>query len=176
MTIRVSWTIGIRRFDLYSIHYREQYGGDERDEDFGGHLISSRCVFHRSALSFAFVNRKPVVKGHVLVAPIRKVKRLIELTDTETTDLFCLAKLVQSMLENVHKVSSSTVTVQDGPLAGQTVQHVHVHILPRREGDFDENNDVYKTLQTHDKDDSGWRTEEDMAMEAEEYRRYLSSA
>ena len=58
----------------------------------------------------------------VLIAPIRIVKRLTQLTDVETADLFCLAKKMQSMLEHVHCVSSSTLSVQDGPLAGQTVE------------------------------------------------------
>jgi len=50
-------------------------------------------------------------------------------------------------MELFHGVSSSTLTVQDGPDAGQTVRHVHVHILPRRPGDFQRNDDIYERLQ-----------------------------
>ena len=47
--------------------------------------------------------------------------------------------------------SSSTISIQDGAAAGQTVEHVHVHILPRHVGDFANNDDIYEKLQTHDK-------------------------
>lgn len=36
--------------------------------------------------------------------------------------------------------------VQDGPAAGQTVPHVHIHVLPRRPGDFEKNDDIYDEL------------------------------
>ena len=35
---------------------------------------------------------------------------------------------------------------QDGPEAGQTIPHVHVHILPRRKGDFEKNDDIYEKV------------------------------
>jgi bis(5'-adenosyl)-triphosphatase len=36
--------------------------------------------------------------------------------------------------------------LQDGPAAGQTVPHVHIHVLPRRPGDFEKNDEVYDEL------------------------------
>ena len=58
-------------------------------------------------------------------------------------------------------------------MAGQSIPHVHVHVLPRRPGDFDENDDVYKELQKHDKEKTGWRTEEQMIEECSKFRDFL---
>ena len=56
--------------------------------NFGRILLQPSVVFFRSKLSFAFVNRKPVLAGHVLVSPVRVVKRFCELTEEEVADLF----------------------------------------------------------------------------------------
>ena len=63
------------------------------DRLFGPWTISRNEVFAESPLSFAFVNLKPVVPGHVLVAPKRVVKRFGSLTNDEVADLWQLAKV-----------------------------------------------------------------------------------
>lgn len=57
----------------------------------------------------------------VLVSPIRQAKRLTDLTANETADMFNVAKKVQKALEEHYTVNSSTVCIQDGADAGQTV-------------------------------------------------------
>uniref|UniRef100_A0A914V4R6 Nitrilase and fragile histidine triad fusion protein NitFhit n=1 Tax=Plectus sambesii TaxID=2011161 RepID=A0A914V4R6_9BILA len=146
---------------------------------FGEHTIHSATIFYRTPLSYAFVNRKPVVLGHVLVSPIRVVHHLTELTNEETADLFNAAKIVQWVLESVYDVTSSTVSVQDGPDAGQSVKHVHAHILPRRPGDFGDapGNNIYEAIVTHDRDPNSalFRTIEHMAAETEVYRKVIAA-
>jgi len=63
------------------------------DRLFGPWTISRGEIFAESSLSFAFVNLKPVVSGHVLVAPKRVCKRFTELTGEEVADLWQLAKV-----------------------------------------------------------------------------------
>ncbi|PVD24417.1 hypothetical protein C0Q70_14899 [Pomacea canaliculata] len=164
-----------RRFDLYSpvtaLKCDLTYDLDRQPEYQFGHVkISSSCVFSRSALSYAFVNIKPVVPGHMLVASLRAVERLTDLTHAEVADLFCLAQRVSDVAQKQFKACSVTLAVQDGIDAGQTIKHVHVHILPRKQDDFKQNDDVYHHLQMHDKDLSngtpGLRTQEEMAEEA----------
>lgn len=53
-----------------------------------------------------------------------------------------------------------------------SVQHIHVHILPRKPNDFPDNDDVYRILQKH-KEKSDWREEEDMIKEAEHLRTFF---
>ena len=101
----------------------------------------------RTNTQYAFVNLKPVVPGHVLVSPRRCSPRLAGLSPAEVTDLFSLAARVGAAVEPHYRASSLTLAVQDGPAAGQTVPHVHVHVLPRVGGDFPRNDDVYTELE-----------------------------
>lgn len=144
---------------------------------FGQHLISSSVVFLRTEFSFALVNRKPVVPGHVLVCPLRPAERFRDLRPEEVSDLFNTTQRVASIVETHFHGTSLTISVQDGPEAGQTVPHVHVHVLPRRAGDFARNDRIYEELQYHDKGEeassSRWRSEEEMAFEAAELRKYF---
>uniref|UniRef100_A0A8C3Q2T9 Bis(5'-adenosyl)-triphosphatase n=1 Tax=Chrysolophus pictus TaxID=9089 RepID=A0A8C3Q2T9_CHRPC len=111
----------------------------------------------------------------VLVCPLRPVERFRDLCPEEVADLFHTAQRVGSAVEKHFCATSLTITIQDGPEAGQTVKHVHVHVLPRRSGDFSRHDDIYKELQGHDKEDSPdkWRTEEEMAAEAAILKKYF---
>ncbi|KAJ1174133.1 hypothetical protein NDU88_005956 [Pleurodeles waltl] len=143
---------------------------------FGQHLISSSVVFLRTELSFALVNRKPVVPGHVLVCPLRPAERFRDLRPEEVSDLFNTTQRVASIVETHFHGTSLTISVQDGPEAGQTVPHVHVHVLPRRTGDFARNDLIYEELQNHKGEGAScnkWRSEEEMAIEAAELRNYF---
>ncbi|KYO25041.1 bis(5'-adenosyl)-triphosphatase [Alligator mississippiensis] len=59
--------------------------------------------------------------------------------------------MVGNVVEKHFCGTSLTISIQDGPEAGQTVKHVHVHVLPRRAGDFSRNDSVYDELERHDK-------------------------
>ncbi|XP_038864794.1 bis(5'-adenosyl)-triphosphatase isoform X1 [Salvelinus fontinalis] len=145
---------------------------------FGQHVIKASAVFLQTELSFALVNRKPVVPGHVLVCPLRPVERFRDLHPDEVADLFTTTQRVADLVEKHFQASSLTIAIQDGPEAGQTVKHVHVHVLPRKAGDFERNDNVYDELQKHDRESedvpSRWRTEGEMAAEASDLRKQFS--
>ncbi|CAE8584683.1 unnamed protein product, partial [Polarella glacialis] len=94
--------------------------------------IPGSNVFFASetGLTVAFVNLKPLVPGHVLVTPRRVVPRIGQLTDEEFDDLFRSVRIVQALVESVHGAQASRLGIQDGKDAGQSVPHIHVHILP----------------------------------------------
>lgn len=140
---------------------------------FGQVTIDGDMVIYRTDLSYAFVNKKCVVPGHVLVSPRRDVVRMHQLTPAEVADLFQVSQLLQRLMERVHDASSSTVCVQDGPDAGQTIRHLHVHVLPRKPGDFAFNDKVYEALSSHDKGAPEWREDDEMREECAMLRREL---
>ncbi|XP_017809803.1 bis(5'-adenosyl)-triphosphatase isoform X6 [Papio anubis] len=89
---------------------------------FGQHLIKPSVVFLKTELSFALVNRKPVVPGHVLVCPLRPVERFRDLRPDEVADLFQVTQRVGTVVEKHFHGTSLTFSMQDGPEAGQTVK------------------------------------------------------
>lgn len=115
---------------------------------FGPFTVTEAQAFHvsSSSLSFALVNLRPLLPGHSLVCPVRQVPRLSQLNPKETADLFLTVKEVSAMLERVYKATALNVAVQDGAAAGQSVNHVHVHIIPRRTGDIANGDEIYEWM------------------------------
>ncbi|MBN3326094.1 FHIT triphosphatase, partial [Atractosteus spatula] len=79
----------------------------------------------------------------VLICPLRPVERFRDLHPDEVADLFRMTQRVANVVEKHFQGTSLTISIQDGPEAGQTVKHVHVHVLPRKAGDFEKNDNVY---------------------------------
>jgi bis(5'-adenosyl)-triphosphatase len=163
----------------------------EEDMRFGKFLIPKASIFAHTTLSAAFVNLRPIVPGHVLIMSQRIVPHLADLTQEEYADLWVLVRTVQAMLQKQYNATAFNVAVQDGKAAGQSVPHVHVHILPRQDGDFTRNDDVYEALEewtprtdtvkertdinVPDDEDRIDRTPQMMADEAATYRRLLGA-
>lgn len=101
---------------------------------FGPHTIHSSQVFYESALSIGFVNIKPIVPGHILVIPKRVEPRVMDLTIDEYSDLFASVRFIAPRLEKHYSAQALNISIQDGVESGQSVPHVHVHVLPRRKG------------------------------------------
>lgn len=95
-------------------------------------------MFYKSSLSFALVNIKPILPGHVLVSPLRRTPRFHDLTYPEVEDLFLVVQRVSRTIERVYKATALNIAIQDGEDAGQSVPHVHVHIVPRKKADLDD--------------------------------------
>jgi bis(5'-adenosyl)-triphosphatase len=155
---RVTTQLPAQQFDTMTTSF-DKDGADNKKNgtQFGRFWIDEECIFYRTSLSVAFVNLRPIVRGHVLVIPIRVVPHLQDLESDEYDDLWRTVRVVQSILQKRHengRADASTsshlsfnVAVQDGKFAGQSVPHVHVHILPRISGDFVKNDDIYDSLE-----------------------------
>lgn len=130
---------------------------------FGPYSLSWTEAFFLSDRSVAIVNQSPIKPGHCLVLSRRVAPRLVDLTVEESTDLWRTVHTIAPTLQKQFGASSLTVAVQDGIDAGQTVPHVHVHIVPRVAGDFKRNDDVYDAL---DEEKRERRTLSEMAAEA----------
>ncbi len=97
-------------------------------------LPSDRLI-GRSDLSVAIRDGYPISPGHTLVIPTRHVASFFDLTDDERRDLLKLIDVVKANLARELKPHGYNIAINDGVAAGQTVPHVHVHVIPRYEGD-----------------------------------------
>ena len=78
---------------------------------------------------YAFLDIFPRREGHTLVIPTAPVQRIADLSEEQRTMLMNGVVAVQKRLSNHFNTTDFTVVVHDGPLAGQEVPHVHVHVL-----------------------------------------------
>lgn len=77
----------------------------------------------------------PVTPGHALVIPLRHVNSIYDLTDGEQAAIWAFVGRVRQILAEDLAVGSFNIGVNDGASAGQTIEHAHIHIIPRRVGD-----------------------------------------
>jgi len=84
---------------------------------------------------YAFLDIFPRREGHTLVIPKQSVRHLSELSESMRNALFIGVVKVQEILSKYFETDDFTVCIHDGPLAGQEVPHVHVHVLPRLPSD-----------------------------------------
>ena len=89
-------------------------------------------------LAFALRDRFPVSAGHTLVIPRRLVATWFEATSEEQKALFELVTEVKLRLDEEFQPDGFNVGFNVGEAAGQTVMHLHVHVIPRYRGDMDD--------------------------------------
>ena len=77
----------------------------------------------------------PVSPGHTLVIPKRHVASFFEVTEVERADLVSLLAMARADLEREFQPAGYNVGINDGAAAGQTVPHLHIHLIPRYDGD-----------------------------------------
>jgi ATP adenylyltransferase len=84
-------------------------------------------------------DRFPVTDGHLLAVPRRHCDEFFELDDDEMRDLWkLLTEGRQRIVRKDPSVEGFNVGVNAGVVAGQTISHVHIHLIPRRAGDTDD--------------------------------------
>jgi superfamily II DNA or RNA helicase/diadenosine tetraphosphate (Ap4A) HIT family hydrolase len=91
-----------------------------------------------NALAFAIRDRFPVTPGHTLVVPRREVATWFEATREEQLAVLDLVDEVKRKLDQELRPHGYNVGFNAGEAAGQTVMHLHVHVIPRFAGDMDD--------------------------------------
>lgn len=86
-------------------------------------------------LAVAIRDAYPVSPGHTLIIPRRHVVSFFDTTEGERQSLLSLLDRARSALDTELNPAGYNIGINDGPAAGQTVPHLHVHLIPRYRGD-----------------------------------------
>jgi superfamily II DNA or RNA helicase/HKD family nuclease len=101
--------------------------------------LSASTWVASNALAFAVRDRFPVTVGHTLVIPRRVIPTWFDATDSERAALVSLIDEVRTQLDALTpKPDGYNVGFNAGEAAGQTVMHLHLHVIPRYLGDMDD--------------------------------------
>jgi histidine triad (HIT) family protein len=85
--------------------------------------------------AYAFLDIYPTSEGHTIVLPKKHFQRFTEMSEEEASSLFASVNRVAKAVEKALDVPGSNIGLNNGEVAGQSVPHVHVHIIPRRAKD-----------------------------------------
>jgi ATP adenylyltransferase len=93
-------------------------------------------IVHRGASGFVILNKYPYNNGHVMVVPYRHAARLADLNGPELHELIELTQAAEGVLQQVYQPHGLNVGLNLGKPAGAGVlDHLHVHLVPRWDGD-----------------------------------------
>ena len=86
-------------------------------------------------LAFARRDSYPITNGHTLIIPQRHTVSFFDTTEEERKAMLALLDQAKVLLDREHKPDGYNIGINDGQAAGQTVMHLHIHIVPRCRGD-----------------------------------------
>ena len=89
----------------------------------------------RNKYAFAFPTNIPIVSGHVLICPTRCVANFDDLNQKEISAIFDLRSKLKKALRKAFKTDGFNYAWNEGEVAGQSIPHFHLHMLPRKIGD-----------------------------------------
>lgn len=100
-------------------------------------LVPSRIIA-ANELAVAVYDAYPVSPGHTLIIPKRHIASFFETTREEQAALLDLLTAMKLLLQNERNPDGFNIGINDGAAAGQTVMHLHIHLIPRCAGDMND--------------------------------------
>jgi len=102
--------------------------------------------FYRTKRFSAIYNIAPVLPGHSLIIPNHHYESLFELSEDELGEMMVFARKITAVLKTVFNCDGFDWTIQDGIAAGQTIPHLHLHIIPRKALDMPAGTEWYSKI------------------------------
>lgn len=95
-------------------------------------------IIAENELCFAIYDKYPVNLGHVLIIPKRHYKSFFDATIEEVTAIYELIHKCKEILDEKYKPTGYNIGINVNESAGQTIMHLHVHLIPRYDNDVED--------------------------------------
>ena len=92
-----------------------------------------RRIIVQNSYAFLIRDDHPVSSGHSLIIPKRHIGSFFKTSDGEKQCLLELLELAKAQLDSEFQPAAYNMGINDGPAAGQTIPHMHMHLIPRYE-------------------------------------------
>jgi len=96
-----------------------------------------RRVMVEGKYGFAAYDRHPASDGHFLVIPHRHFASYFDINDDEREDLWSIVAEAKKMVDKEFKPDGYNIGINVGEWAGQSIHHLHIHVIPRYKGDVE---------------------------------------
>ena len=96
---------------------------------------NNKRIIIENTLAKACPTTQPIVPGHILIVPKRCISNFEDMTPDELNDVFNLMKKVKDALRKAFDCEGFNHAWNENKVAGQTVPHFHLHVVPRKQGD-----------------------------------------
>ena len=97
----------------------------------------SRRIMVEGKYGFAAWDRHPASEGHFLVIPYRHFANYFDIKDEEREELWSIVAQGQVMCNEKHNPDGYNIGINVGTAAGQSIHHLHIHVIPRYIGDVE---------------------------------------
>lgn len=112
-------------------------------------MIDKDCLFcdkdnpkkHRlileNELFYSRWDNYPVSKGHAEIVPKKHIESFFALTQKELIQMYDLIKRTKRLIDEKYHPEAYNIGINEGKAAGRTINHLHIHIIPRYKGDVE---------------------------------------
>lgn len=129
----------LRKLEGHEIHYWGQWSFDDIQPQgkCAFCVLPKERVLGENEHAIWILDAHPVSPGHSLIAPKRHVESYFDTTTEERMAMFALLDQAREYVIGSYSPSGYNIGINEGSAAGQSVPHVHVHLIPRYPGDTD---------------------------------------
>ena len=93
--------------------------------------LSDDQIWVQTDSAVAILDKSPLSPGHTLVIPGNHIAALMELPENDLNEIWSLVTHVRKLLIEQYKPDGFNIGINEGAVAGQTIMHAHIHVIPR---------------------------------------------